>query len=85
MQNQSDEAEYEEFLEDFSDSKLTDEEVQEILNFARQTSNIKLRRLAKEVQHWRSFLPVLLEIVKDSSEKDNQIVKLADFWIRKNK
>lgn len=85
MQNQADEAEYEEFLEDFSDSTLTNAEVQEILDFARQTSNIKLRRLAKEVQHWRSFLPVLLEVVKNSSEKDNQIVKLADNWIQKNK
>lgn len=35
MQDQSEEAEYEEFLEDFSGSKLTDDVVNEILDFAR--------------------------------------------------
>lgn len=44
-----------EFFEDFSGSKLTDEEVQNLIVEARQNSDIKLRRLAKQVQFWRFF------------------------------
>ncbi len=73
---------YEEFLEDFSGSKLTDEEVQEFLEFARQNSDIKLRRLAKEVQNWRAFLPILLQVAEESTKEDNQVLQLARFWIR---
>lgn len=83
MDNKISDEEYEESLEDFSDSRLTDEEVQEILDYARKTSDVKLRRLAKEVQGWLCFLPQLLEVAKRTPEKDNQILKLARFWVRR--
>lgn len=65
-----------EFYEDFSASALTNEEIQSLIIHARQTSDIKLRRLAKEVQYLRWFMPHLLELAEQNSEENN-IINLA--------
>ena len=69
-----------EWSEHFGAPSLSDAEVEEILERARQTSDVKLRRLVQEFQLQRHLIPQLLELAKKSSE-ENAVLQFARFLI----
>lgn len=69
-----------EWYEDFGALRLSDAEVEEILERARQTSDVKLRRLVKELLLQRQLMPQLLEIAEKSSA-ENAVLNLTRFII----
>jgi hypothetical protein len=72
-----------EFLEDFGATSFSDEELNTILDRARQSGDLELRRLVKQLQALRHISLALLERVEELPARDqDQVLKLARFIIR---
>jgi hypothetical protein len=70
-----------EFFEDFSGCNITDDELEEILARARQTSNIELRQLVKHTQYLRWLVRRLLKIAAPE-DSEHTVIKLAQAEVR---
>ena len=79
----NDDADIDEFYEDFGTPPLSASELDTILERARLASDSQLRQLVKEVQLQRWLLPRLLERAERvSNESEDQLLKLARFFVR---
>jgi len=81
----NDEESESEFFEDFGASRLDDASVQALLVRARNTGDVELRRLVKEVQLWRLLAPHLLDRLVAAGSPVNEsdgLLKIARFLIR---
>jgi hypothetical protein len=79
------EQELEEFYEDFGAQPLSTRELEAILERARITSDVELRRLLKEVQVLRWLVPILPERVEKTegiSDEPDEALKLAHYIVR---
>ena len=79
----NDDADIDEFYEDFGTPPLSASELDTILERARLASDSQLRQLVKEVQLQRWLLPRLLERAEQvPNESEDQLMKLARFFVR---
>lgn len=67
-------AELDEFYEDFSGWKITDQELDDELEKVRKNEDVKARRIIKQNQYFRSLLRNIVEL----SDKDEDIGYLLD-------
>ena len=78
----SDESERE-FLEDFGARSFSSEELDTILDRARRSGDLELRRLGKELRALQHISRLLLERIEEQPTGDqDQVLKLARFLIR---
>jgi hypothetical protein len=74
-----------ECLEDFGAPRLEESAVDALLERARATGDVDLRRLAKEVQVWRHVAPLLLDRLAPAGsplDEGDALLKFARFLIR---
>jgi len=74
-----------EFLEEFGARPLEASAVEALLDRARATGDLELRRLAKEVQVWRHLGPLLLDRLAPAGapfDDGDALLKIARFLIR---
>ena len=78
-----DDSTFEEFCEDFGAPPLSDTELDALMERARSTSDLQLRRLVKETQLHRWLLPQLLERAEQIPvDAEDQFIRLARFFVR---
>lgn len=71
----------EEFLEDFGEAGLSDKELDNVLLKARKNSDVKLRRIVKELQYARYLLKYVIEFVEEDKSEFLTIQKLVKGYI----
>ena len=87
MSNQGHSSESEdEFFEDFSGWRITDDDLENMLITARMNGDVRLRRLVKQNQYLRFLLDKILEAVDRNEDlQKNQLVDLARTALKANK
>ena len=78
-----DDSTFDEFCEDFGAPRLSDLELDALMERARLASDSQLRRLVKEAQLHRWLLPQLLERAEQlPADSEDQFMKLVRFLVR---
>ena len=72
-----------EFCDDFGAARLSDAELDALMERAHTSSDVELRRLVKEAQLQRWLMPLLLERAEQIPiDPDDQFMKVARFLVR---
>lgn len=74
-----------EFLEDFGAGRIDDSALESLFERARQSGDVELRRVLKEVRVWRYLAPLLLDRIVPAGaplDETDALLKTARFLIR---